>query len=158
MMKTTFRGNLVASTRSNAIVQRIIFFIIAILLFFAGITMIVNFREYSILIGWDVFKSIMVGYIISVIVIFFCFAYCARLIISVLSYCEVYEECVVGVTNSFKEPVQKFEISYNDIKNVTESGKVINIYTSYATHTVFAMKNRAKVIEEIRARIENISN
>lgn len=73
------------------------------------------------------------------------------------SYCDVYEKSVSGKTGmSFtdtKAPVQTFELSYNEIVNVTESGKNIIIYTQYGKYEVAACKNQTEVVNAIRARM-----
>lgn len=73
------------------------------------------------------------------------------------SYCDVYENSVVGMTalsmNQPNMPMQKFAINYSEINNVTETGKTICIYTVYATYEVLALHNRSEAVNEIRKRI-----
>ena len=73
------------------------------------------------------------------------------------SYCDVYENSVVGMTalsmNRPNMPMQKFAINYSEINNVTEAGKTICIYTAYATYEVLALHNRSEAVNEIRKRI-----
>lgn len=73
------------------------------------------------------------------------------------SYCDVYENAVLGRTclsySSPNTPVQNFTLSYDEIANVTESGKNIIIYTKYTQLEVVALKNRAEAVRAIRARI-----
>ena len=79
-----------------------------------------------------------------------------KLYFSNKSYCEVYETVVSGVTAfNFSKPQGPVTISYNDITNISESGRILIIYTNYATYEFLAMdsKNRAEAIKEIRLRM-----
>lgn len=73
------------------------------------------------------------------------------------SYCDVGENGVAGMTalsrNQPNMPMQKFSVRYSEISNVTESGKIICIYTPHATYEVLAVRNRAEAVREIRSRM-----
>ena len=73
------------------------------------------------------------------------------------SYCDGYEKSVSGKTgmsfSNTKAPVQDFELSYNEILNVTASGKSIIIYTQYTNYEVSAFENQTEVVNAIRARM-----
>lgn len=70
------------------------------------------------------------------------------------SYCEVYEHSVTGMTALVvTPPMQKFDIDYHEINNVTETGKMICIYTPYTKYEVLALRNREEAIREIRKRM-----
>jgi len=73
------------------------------------------------------------------------------------SYCDVYENAVLGRTclsyNSPNEPVQDFRLKYSEIQNVTPSGKNIIIYTAYTKLEVVALVNQKEAIQEIQKRM-----
>lgn len=90
---------------------------------------------------------------------------CFNLIVVFLgskSYCDVYEYAVEGMTalsrTNPNSPMQHFEIQYQDIANITESGKMLCIYTQYTTYEVLAMRNRAEALKEIRMRMTGGKN
>jgi len=74
------------------------------------------------------------------------------------SYCDVYEFAVTGMSalsrSNPNSSMQHFELQYQEIMNVTESGTMLYIYTQYTTYEVLAMKNRAEAIKEIRTRMK----
>lgn len=78
------------------------------------------------------------------------------------SYCEVYEEGVVGVTGKnyrlrdINESPQGFDLAYEDIINVTDSGKTFCIYTAYGSFEVVKKGRKAEqeqMLREIRDRM-----
>lgn len=73
------------------------------------------------------------------------------------SFCDVYENGVVGKTalsrNQPNTPMQAFDLSYEEIKNVSEAGKSLIIYTNYMKYEVLALNNRVEAMQEIRKRI-----
>ena len=73
------------------------------------------------------------------------------------SYCEIYENAIAGKTamsgNDTKSVMEDFEISYNDISSVSQSGKFIIIYTKYANYRVLANNNRDEAARQIRSRL-----
>lgn len=75
------------------------------------------------------------------------------------SYCEVYENVVLGRTclsySSPNDPVQDFRLKYSEIQNVTPSGKNIIIYTTYTKLEVVALVNQKEAIQEIQKRMGN---
>lgn len=102
-----------------------------------------HYRLIAILIG-----SVLIGYALFCLITTF---------LGSRSYCDVYENSVVGMTtlsmNQPNMPMQKFAINYSEINNVTETGKTICIYTVYATYEVLALHNRSEAVNEIRKRI-----
>lgn len=128
--------------------------IISILLFGVGVLVIAAF---------DMFKEIdrTWGPILGYAAVAFFFGYGVFNLVTAFqgskSFCDVYENVVVGKTGlSYRDPkapMQDFEISFQEIMNVTESGKTLLIYTEYATYEVLALKNREKAAKEIRARM-----
>lgn len=78
------------------------------------------------------------------------------------SYVAAYENRVVGTTalslSDAKAPMQNFELHYEEIVNVSESGKTITIYTAYEKYNVLALKNRGEIIRAIRQRMSGNQN
>ena len=61
---------------------------------------------------------------------------------------------MTGVTGpTANAAMQNFEIGYDEILNVTESGETLCLYTPYEKYTVLALVNRAEALREIRARM-----
>lgn len=92
--------------------------------------------------------------------IFFGFSFLISPVFAVIgnrSHCNVYENGVAGITGLSlshpNTPMQSFCISYDEIINVTESGRTIFIYTKYCTYEILAMKNRAEAAQIIRSRM-----
>ncbi len=73
------------------------------------------------------------------------------------SYCEVYERAVVGMTclstRDRNAPMQRIDLPFSDIVNVTEAGKTIILYTNHGAFDLLALKNREQAIQEIRKRM-----
>ena len=98
------------------------------------------------------------GTILGWLVVIFCLAspiyYLVVVHLGSKSYCDVYENMVVGTTClSRKNPMQNFQLDYGQIVNVTEGGKNITIYTPYGHYVVLAQKNRTEAIRAIRDRM-----
>ncbi len=78
------------------------------------------------------------------------------------SYVAAYEKRVVGTTAlswaDTKAPMQNFELRYEEIVNVSESGKTITIYTAYEKYNVLALKNRGEIMQVIRQRMSGNHN
>ncbi len=73
------------------------------------------------------------------------------------SYCEVYENAVVGTTTvGFTTNPQNFELRYDEIKNLSVSGKCIQIYTQYTVYKVLALRNAEAAVANIRARVQSV--
>ncbi len=71
------------------------------------------------------------------------------------SHCNVYENAVTGRSSmGLTSPMQDFILSYEDIINVTSSGKSLILYTNHASYTVLAMTNLNPALQEIRARMQ----
>lgn len=71
---------------------------------------------------------------------------------------EVREKCVVGYTCALardKNPQAPFELAYDDIIGVQDEAKLkrVVIQTANRTYEVFAVKNRAEAVAEIRKRM-----
>jgi len=154
------RGKLLVSTKSSASGRKILGLILSALLILIGIFAL---SDYSAILRMsrNLFGSSSFS---RTITIFFCvvfFGYpCFMMSVCFLegkSYCDVYEKAVVGTTslsiNNPKAPMQNFDIGYNEIMNVTESGKTIYIYTQYAAYEILALKNRVEAVREIRIRM-----
>lgn len=147
-------GNLLVTTKSNASGRKALLCILCPLLILTGIFIIANS---------DVFYELshkhyhLIAFISGGLLI----VYASYLLIVVFlgsrSYCDVYEYSVIGMTglsrNQPNMPMQKFDISYHEINNVTETGHTICIYTSYATYEVLALHNRSEAVAEIRKRM-----
>lgn len=149
-------GELIVSTRSAAVARKAYIYIVSGLLFVLGIFWFTTVepsalrqsfgRDMSTIIYWAAGMGIM------------CFA--VFLVIASLrgfrSYCDVYENGVVGTTgmsaSKNASPQQNFRLGYDEIVNATESGKTVFIYTKYATLEVLALKNRVEVCQAIRMR------
>ena len=112
--------------------------------------------------GYELFDNAQIGTVIGVFLIIFLFAYPVYAVIVTFfgssPYCEVYENMVVGKSALSRRtpntPMQKFEISYSEITNVTEAGKRLILYTQYANYEVLALKNCAEAVRIIRERIQ----
>ena len=148
------RGKLILTTRSNAAGSKTAMCIACPVLILMGIFVMLNSRAFYA-ISRDHYR--LIGVLLGLVLIVFA---AFMLIVSLLggrSYCDVYENSVMGMTalsrNQPNAPMQKFEIGYGDICNVTEAGKTICIYTSYALYEVLAQRNRSEAVNEIRKRI-----
>lgn len=93
------------------------------------------------------------GGIIAVVAILFFILYplimFVMLCLKSASYCEVYENYIVGKTLS----LQEFEIPMNEVINVSEEKMTLIIYSQYTNYKVMANTNRAEALREIRSRI-----
>lgn len=147
-------GELLVSTKTGAAGRKVLLCVLCPLLILLGIFIMAtpeafyelshqHYRLIAILIG-----SVLIGYALFCLITTF---------LGSRSYCDVYENSVVGMTalsmNQPNMPMQKFAINYSEINNVTETGKTICIYTVYATYEVLALHNRSEAVNEIRKRI-----
>lgn len=148
------KGRLLVSTKTAAAGRKTVTLVICIALFLVGIFVMAN--------GEAFYKLSHQHYrLISAALGIFIFTYALYMLLAAFmggrSYCEVYEHAVAGMTamsrNQPNMPMQKFDIAYGDIKNVTETGKTICIYTPYAQYEVLALHNRAEAVAEIRNRM-----
>lgn len=151
-------GKLIVSTRSASIARKTYIYVFSAFLLLLDIFWFVEGdgmrdmlrgsfgRDMSTMVYWLV-GIVMLGFPIFMVVSSF---------LGFRSYCDVYENGVVGTTgvsyNQNAAPQQNFQLSYDEIVNATESGKTVFIYTKYATLEVLALKNREKACQEIRAR------
>lgn len=148
------RGRLLVSTKSAARGRKAVTLVICIALFLVGIFVMVN-GEVFYKLSHQHYRLIAAALGILI------FAYALYMLLAAFmggrSYCEVYEHAVSGMTALSRSqsgaPMQKFDLSYGDIKNVTETGKTICIYTPYSQYEVLALHNRAEAVSEIRKHI-----
>ena len=161
------KGNLVVSTESKSTKTRVYVAgaILCVMGFALAIFFLVNFDSFSKM-GREVFGSKPVGVIFGVILVALGFIGAPMYVLinatKANSFCEVYENAVIGTTGLDAKftntqdggTVQKFELKYEDIENVTDNGKIICIYTKYATYKVGAFSNCSEAVREIRARIK----
>lgn len=151
------RGKLLISTKTKA-GRKTLLTVCSVIMLIMGTFIAFNFNLFREL-GKEVLDNATIGVIIGLVAVVYLFLYPVITMIGNRSYCEIYENAVVGMTSlSLSQPnmpMQKFEITYDEIMNTTEAGKTLHIYTQYATYDVLAMKNRSAVANEIRARISS---
>ena len=145
------RGNLLVSTKSSSSGKQTVRAVCCVLMIIMGLVFLaIPFDE--------IFGSAVFGYIISLVVVIDGVFNLILVSKNSKSYCDVYEYAVVGTTslswNTPNAPVQDFELRYHEIKNVTDSGKSIVIYTDYATYNVVAAENCASAVSAIRSRMQ----
>ena len=111
--------------------------------------------------GYDLFDNRLIGNLIGFSLTFGLPAYTTFSFLvsraSSKSYCDVYEHAVVGTTGisaaNPNAPMQDFELSYSQIRNITKSKKMIILYTNYGEYHVLALQNCDAAISAIRARL-----
>ena len=154
------RGKLLVSTKTTMVGIKIFAVIYSIILLAMGFGALgLAFSDDLIFsMAWDfkismgVIKACCIGAAIFFIAL--SIWYLISTFLGSKSFCEVYENAVVGTTTLYaKGGMQKFELNNNEIVNVTESGRTIIVYTSYEKYQVLANKNRAEAIRAIRERI-----
>lgn len=158
-METT-RGKLLVSTKSMAAGRKAVVGVCSALLMLFGIVGL-TFVDLFPRIARNLFGNASLSWVIVMFIVigFFVFPIIELVILFLgsKSYCDVYENAVVGTTsmsvNNPKAPMQNFEITYDEIQNVTESGKALIIYTQYTTYEVLALKNRPEALKAIRAKM-----
>lgn len=149
------KGKLLVSTKTSGGMKtlQLVFSILELCL---GIFFLLNFRIIGDM-GEELLDSRTIGIVIGIVLVIMMFSYPVFIIIGNRSYCDVYENRVTGITGmSLKNPnapMQKFDIGYDEIINVTESGKTIFIHTFYMTYEVLAMTRRSDAVKEIRKRM-----
>ena len=152
------RGTLIVSTKSQAAGRKIfayifcgLFYVLAIASFF--------YRKSFISTGFRLFHSVTAGEIFSWAIVLILFAYPTYLLLfsakRVKSYCDVYENVVVGATvvNKNNTNIQRFELPYHQIASVGEQKYSIIIHTDHGSYEVLALKNRTEAIQAIRSRL-----
>lgn len=147
-------GKLLVSTKANSNGRKTVILVISAIFIIFGIFLLLNF---------DIITRIDddYGFILGIVGIAFLFGYPALMLSIVFlgskSYCDVYENVVSGRTalsiNNPKAPMQDFEVTYDDIQNITETHKRLIIYTQYASYEVLAMRNCSQAVQEIRQKI-----
>ena len=118
-------------------------------------------REIFASMGADLFHSVTAGQILGWGCIIFFAAWPTYMLLvtskGTKSYCDVYEEAVVGVTafnpSNQSAAMQHFELPYAQIINVTESKYNLTFYTNHGSYEVMALKKRREAMQEIRARM-----
>lgn len=138
------KGNLLVSTKTNTTARKTVVIVGCMIYFILGIIV------FSLTPSGETF-----GYVLGGLCIGYAIFYLLLGLSNLKSYCEVYENAVVGTTTmGLTTPVQNFEIRYDEIMNVTESGKSIQIYTQYTTYKTIALANATAAVSEIRARMK----
>ena len=148
------RGALLVTTRSNATGRKMVVYLGGGVLILMGILVLAvpdAFYELSHEYYW------LISLILGVVMIAYALFYMITCFLGSRSYCDVYEYSVTGMTglsrNQPNMPMQKFDIGYKEIQNVTDAGKRICIYTPYATFEVLALHNCSEAVNEIRKRM-----
>lgn len=149
------KGKLLVTTQASKN-RKIIFGVFSIMMLLLAILFIINFEIFREM-GNDLFDNSTIGIILGIFLILSFIMYPVIGFIGFKSYCNVYENSVTGMTGLSishpNEPMQKFDINYNEIINVTESGKTIFIHTQYTKYEILAMTNRDEAIKEIKKRM-----
>ncbi len=154
-------GKLIVSTKAAAAGRKIYLFIVDAIVILVGIMGLLD-SEIFVDAFADMLGNRSTGMFFHYSLCIFLIGFGAYMFIASYfgfkSYCDVYENGVVGISgmsaNKNAAPQQSFELSYNDIVNATESGKTIFIYTTYGNFEVLALKNRVQATQEIRKRIK----
>ena len=149
------KGELLVTTKSGATGRKILLCVLSPVLIFLGIFIMSNPEAlYELSHKYYRLISIVFGIWMILYPLFMLFV----AFLGSRSYCDVYEYSVTGMTalsrNQPNMPMQKFDIGYDEIKNITEAGKTIFIYTSYGTtYEVLALHNRSEALAEMRKRV-----
>ncbi len=142
------KGKLIFSTKSSFAVRKAVIGVCELIFIIMAIIMIVNYEGIK-----SAFGGGSTGGIIAVVAILFFILYplimFVMLCLKSASYCEVYENYIVGKTLS----LQEFEIPMNEVINVSEEKMTLIIYSQYTNYKVMANTNRAEALREIRSRI-----
>lgn len=149
--RTEETGRLVVTTEGN---KGLLIFCGILLIIFA-VFFWIHFDVFAE-IGKDIFNKASRGELFGGIFIVCLFFQAIIAFISTQSHCKIYEDRVVGITRlGWTTGMKKFDISYDEILNVTEMGKILLIHTSYTTYEILAQKHRTEAVREIRARISH---
>lgn len=142
------KGKLIYSTKSSFAVRKAVIGVCELIFIIMAIIMIVNYEGIK-----SAFGGGSTGGIIAVVAILFFILYPLIMFVTLClksaSYCEVYENYIVGKTLS----LQEFEIPMNEVINVSEEKMTLIIYSQYTNYKVMANTNRAEALREIRSRI-----
>lgn len=154
------RGKLLISTKAHASGRKTIILVSSIFQYFMAVFLLLN-QDALAALGRSMFNSSSIGRLLGWCCILILFAWPTFNIvmaqISSKSYCDVYENAVVGITclstANPHAPMQSFELNYAQIVNVTSSKKNIMIHTNHGSYEILALKNCNEAVQEIRARI-----
>ena len=142
------KGKLILSTKSSFAVRKAVIGVCGLIFIIMAIIMMVNYKGIK-----SAFVGGSTGEIITIVAILFFILYplimFVMLCLKSKSYCEVYENYIVGKTLS----LQEFEIPMNEVINVAEERMTLVIYSQYTNYKVMANVNRADALKEIRQRI-----
>lgn len=142
------KGKLIYSTKSSFAVRKAVIGVCELIFIIMAIIMIVNYEGIK-----SAFGGGSTGGIITVVAILLFILYPLTMFVMLClksaSYCEVYENYIVGKTLS----LQEFEIPMNEVINVSEEKMTLIIYSQYTNYKVMANTNRAEALREIRSRI-----
>lgn len=148
-------GKLIVSTRSAAAGRKTAILVSSVFLYLLAIVMLFCEEAFTEALGRGT------GEIVWIVAIAFLIGWPTFQLVTAFmgsrSYCDVYEHGVAGTTGlsaaNPNSPMQNFELGYDEIVNVTESGKTLFIYTQYAVLEILALKNRTEAAQEIRKRM-----
>ncbi len=142
------KGKLILSTKSSLAVRKAVIGVCGLIFIIMAIIMMVNYKGIK-----SAFGGGSTGEIITIAAILFFILYplimFVMLCLKSKSYCDVYENYIVGKTLS----LQEFEIPMNEVINVAEERMTLVIYSQYTNYKVMANVNRADALKEIRQRI-----
>ena len=157
------KGKLLVSTKSAASKLKTVQLIASAIPVFFGFLLLIIFSAMDLWrdFGREVLGDASLGWIAGLFIIIVLIAWPVHQLLTTFvgskSYCDVYENGVEGLTGlKLKDPnspMKSFDIGYDEILNVSESGTQILIYTQYTTYNVLAMVNRAEALKEIKARV-----
>ncbi len=151
------RGNLIVSTKSASAGRKIVTVISGCIIILLGI--ICFFVP-------DAFKSInrqwgpLLGYACGILMIAYSVFEIMLVFFGTKSYCAVYENGISGITAfgiGVKEPQQAVSLSFNEIENVSMSGKSIIVYTKFGKFLFSALKNGPEAMRAIRRGMQELS-
>lgn len=142
------KGKLILSTKSSLAVRKAVIGVCGLIFIIMAIVMIINYKAIK-----SAFGGGSTGDIIAIVAILFFILYPSIMFVMLClkstSYCEVYENYIVGKTLS----LQQFEMPMNEVVNVSEERMTLVIYSQYTNYKVMANANRAEALREIRSRI-----
>ncbi len=148
------KGKLLVSTQA-ASGRKIAVAVLSVFMFILGIFYVSHFDVFREM-GKDILDSKELGNIIGIAFTLFFFLYPLLASMRFYSYCNVYESGVCGVTalNIFRpnNAMKKFDVAYNEILNVSDTGKSLILHTQYADFEVLVFKNGQEALKEIKAR------
>ncbi len=153
----TLNENLIISTKSAStgrkvaiVISSSVIILLGIICFFIpGAFKSIN-RQWGPLLGYAC-GILMIAYsLFEIMLVFF----------GTKSYCAVYENGISGITAfgiGVKEPQQAVSLSFNEIENVSMSGKSIIVYTKFGKFLFSALKNGPEAVQAIRRGMQELS-